>query len=59
MNKPKKTCERWDYLYDYERVKRAKLEEKRITIKKNEEAKEFSNCTFSPKLNRIRKTQAT
>jgi len=45
---------RWDYLYELEKLKRAKLEEKR-KIKENELfEKDLTECTFSPKLNKIK-----
>lgn len=58
-DKPKKPIERWNYLHDYGKVKKAKLEEKIKMKQQSTEEKEFKNCTFSPKLNRIKKTQAT
>jgi hypothetical protein len=45
---------RWDYLYELEKLKRAKLDEKR-KIKENELfEKDLTECTFSPKLNKFR-----
>lgn len=45
---------RWDYLYHLEKLKRSKLEEKR-KIKENELfEKDLTECTFSPKLNKMK-----
>jgi hypothetical protein len=48
---------RWDYLYQLEKLKQSKLEEKR-KLKENELfEKDLTECTFSPKLNKFKNLQ--
>ena len=44
--------ERWNYLHDLNKLKLAKLEEKRKIQKLKDEESLYSECTFSPKLNK-------
>jgi hypothetical protein len=43
---------RWDYLYQLNKVKKAKLDNMRKTQKQEEYNKDMSECTFNPKLNK-------
>ena len=43
---------RWNYLHDLNRLKQVKLEEKREKQRIIEQEKSFSECTFTPKLNK-------
>ena len=43
---------RWNYLHDLNRLKQAKLAEKREQQRIREQEKSFSECTFTPKLNK-------
>jgi len=44
--------ERWNYLHDLNKLKLAKLEEQRKIQKLKDEENLYSECTFSPKLNK-------
>jgi len=44
--------QRWNYLYDFNKLYKSKLEEKREIQRQIEDEKEMKECTFEPKLNK-------
>lgn len=52
MNSGNETKGRWEYLHDLNKLRHARLEEQRKIQKKKEEEEMFSECTFTPQLNR-------
>jgi hypothetical protein len=45
---------RWEYLHQLEKLKRSKLEEQRNRKERELYEKELSECTFTPKLNKVK-----
>lgn len=43
---------RWDYLHDLNKLKQLKIEEQRQKVQNEREESIYSECTFTPKLNR-------
>ena len=50
MNYPRR--QRWNYLHDFNKLYKSKLQEKREIQKQIEDEKEMKECTFEPKLNK-------
>ena len=50
MNYPRR--QRWNYLHDFNKLYKSKLQEKREIQKQIEDEKEMRECTFEPKLNK-------
>lgn len=46
--------QRFEQLYQFEKIKQSKIQEKRKLIENERKAKEETECTFSPKLNKFR-----
>ena len=44
--------QRWNYLHDFNKLYKTKLQEKREQLKQIEDEKEMRECTFEPKLNK-------
>ena len=44
--------QRWNYLHDFNKLYKSKLQEKREIQKQIEDEKEMRECTFEPKLNK-------
>ena len=50
MNYPRR--QRWNYLHDFNKLYKSKIQEKREIQKQIEDEKEMKECTFEPKLNK-------
>ena len=50
MNYPRR--QRWNYLHDFNKLYKSKLQEKREIQRQIEDEKEMKECTFEPKLNK-------
>ena len=50
MNYPRR--QRWNYLHDFNKLYKSKLQEKREIQRQIEDEKEMRECTFEPKLNK-------
>ena len=44
--------QRWNYLHDFNKLYKTKIQEKREQQKQLEDEKEMKECTFEPKLNK-------